>query len=210
MRTRRSYPVAWSGAAPLSALLFVAAFGCAGAPRTIKIPESAVVPPPKTGAKGARGMVDPYVIKWTDGKRVFEIEVPGSERPGAFSASVPLSVDEGAAETAPETAADQEIRRAADEKKPPDPTAKPRPSYLSTLAKVSALFRKKQFELALVELVNLEQSYPDDERLLEMKGTLYLRLKKPKLAKEAWERVLVLNPDNTIVAQALENLVGPE
>ena len=43
-----------------------------------------------------------------------------------------------------------------------------------------------------------------------MKGTLYLRLKKPKLAKEAWERVLVLNPDNTIVAQALENLVGPE
>ena len=65
----RSYRIAWAS------LMVAAAPGCAGAPRTIKIPESAVVPPPKSGAKGARGAVDPYVIKWTDGKRVFEIDV---------------------------------------------------------------------------------------------------------------------------------------
>ncbi|MFO0725046.1 MAG: hypothetical protein U1E65_14800 [Myxococcota bacterium] len=194
---------------PQLMLLLAGLFGCAGAPRTIKIPDSAILPP---GKPGEPKKTEPYVVKWTDGRHVFEIKVPGSDKPGPFTASVPLDVEGSGAEAAPETAADQEIRQArevpADAKKAEENSKKPLPSYLGTLAKVSALFRKKQFELALVELVNLEQSYPDDERLLEMKGTLYLRLKKPKLAKEAWERVLVLNPDNTIVAQALENLVG--
>lgn len=81
-------------------------------------------------------------------------------------------------------------------------------SYLATLARVNGLFRKRQYELALIDLVALEREYPDDERILEMKGTLYWRLKKPKLAREAWERVLALNPDNAAVAQALEHLLG--
>jgi Tfp pilus assembly protein PilF len=57
-------------------------------------------------------------------------------------------------------------------------------------------------------VVDLEKDYPDDERILEMKGTLAWKLKNTKLARESWERVLQLNPNNTAVAQALESLLG--
>ena len=59
---------------------------------------------------------------------------------------------------------------------------------------------------AATTLVELDRQYPDDERILEMKGTLYVRLNRPKEAKKAWERVLSLNPNNETVARALERL----
>src|SRR5205085_816172 len=79
-------------------------------------------------------------------------------------------------------------------------------SYLATLARVNALYKKRQYELALIDLTKLDRDYPDDERILEMKGTLYWKLHRTKQAKEAWERVLALDPNNAMVAQALEQL----
>lgn len=82
----------------------------------------------------------------------------------------------------------------------------PRASYLLTLAKVKELYRTRHYEVALVELVALERQYPDDERILSMKGSLYEKLGKRELARAAWQAVLALNPYNLQVAEALQHL----
>src|SRR5262249_44507154 len=81
--------------------------------------------------------------------------------------------------------------------KPPKPE-KAKSSYLLGVAQVRELYDSRNFEIALVHLVELEKEYPNDEKLLAMKGSIYRKLGKVKLAREAWERVLVLNPDNQV------------
>ena len=90
---------------------------------------------------------------------------------------------------------------------PAEAIAKPRrKSYLGTLAKVREMYASRKYEMALVELVDLEPSYPNDERLQAMKGSLYLKLGKPQLARESWQKALTLDPDDAAVAEALRNL----
>ena len=79
-------------------------------------------------------------------------------------------------------------------------------SYLATIARARELYKRRQYEMALMDIVELDRMYPDDERVLEMKGTLYLKLNRASDAKKAWERVLALNPNNQGVARALEQL----
>lgn len=79
-------------------------------------------------------------------------------------------------------------------------------SYLLTLAKVKDLYRTHHYELGLVEIVKLEQQYPDDEHILSMKGSLYERLGNKNLAREAWQEALRLNPFNLAVLEALQRL----
>lgn len=187
------------------------ASACSSSKRTIRIPDSILQNPRSPGgARASRRSVEPYVIKMSDGHRTWQIEIPASEAAGAFQAVVPLNLGETAlaAPGAPQTEADREIQ--ADSPKPAktdgaQPTTTAR-SYLGTLARVKALFKRRQYELALVELVALDREYPDDPKILEMKGTLYWKMRRPKLAREAWERVLTLEPDNTPVARALEDL----
>jgi tetratricopeptide (TPR) repeat protein len=81
-----------------------------------------------------------------------------------------------------------------------------RSSYLLTLAKVKELYRTRHYELALVELVELEKQYPDDEHILSMKGSLHERLGNKNLAREAWQQALTLNPFNLAVLEALQRL----
>jgi tetratricopeptide (TPR) repeat protein len=193
----------------LSALLVMSA--CSSPKRTIRIPES-VVPNPK-GKTADKSTAQPFVIKVADGKRTFQIEVPSEQISGAINASIPLDLDtlESFGEETQQTEADREIidaKEAAGEKTPktaPGESAKSK-SYLATLARVNELYKKRQYEIALIEITSLDREYPDDERILSMKGTLYWKLKRMKQAREAWERVLALNPDNTQVAQALEQL----
>jgi hypothetical protein len=85
----------------------------------------------------------------------------------------------------------------------PQPT---KASYLLTLAKVKDLYRTHHYELGLVEIVKLEQQYPDDEHILSMKGSLYERLGNKNLAREAWQEALRLNPFNLAVLEALQRL----
>jgi hypothetical protein len=82
----------------------------------------------------------------------------------------------------------------------------PRASYLLTLAKVKDLYRTRNYELAVVELVALEREYPNDERIMSMKGSLYDKLGRRQLARDAWEAVLILNPYNLQVTEALQRL----
>jgi tetratricopeptide (TPR) repeat protein len=79
-------------------------------------------------------------------------------------------------------------------------------SYLLTLARVKELYRSKQYELALVELTELDRQYPDDEHILSMKGSLYERLGNKGLAREAWQQTLRINPYNLAVLEALQRL----
>jgi tetratricopeptide (TPR) repeat protein len=81
-----------------------------------------------------------------------------------------------------------------------------RASYLLTLAKVKELYRNRHYELALVELVELEKQYPNDEHILSMKGSLHDRLGNKNLAREAWQQALTLNPFNLAVLEALKRL----
>lgn len=88
-----------------------------------------------------------------------------------------------------------------------EPIATPRrKSYLGTLAKVREMYASRKYEMALVELVDLEPSYPNDERVQAMKGSLYFKLGKPQLARESWQKALALDPDDAAVAEALRNL----
>jgi tetratricopeptide (TPR) repeat protein len=81
-----------------------------------------------------------------------------------------------------------------------------RPSYLLTLERVKELYRTRHYELGLVELVELEKQYPEDEHILSMKGSLYERLGNKSLAREAWQQALRLNPYNLAVLEALQRL----
>ncbi|HVT09736.1 MAG TPA: hypothetical protein VHO67_19880 [Polyangia bacterium] len=81
-----------------------------------------------------------------------------------------------------------------------------RPSYLLTLERVKELYRTRHYELGLVELVELEKQYPEDEHILSMKGSLYERLGNKALARDAWQQVLRINPYNLAVLEALQRL----
>ena len=194
-------------------VLVLLAAACGSNQRTIRIPDSVVDDPSKTRSAPER-TAQPYVVKMSDGKRTWQIEIPVTEGSPSFSAAIPLDLGDlsQAPPEVPPTEADREVleaKRAAGE-----PIAEPKPgeapkaqSYLATLARVRALYKRRQYELALVDLVNLDRQYPDDERILEMKGTLYRKLGRRDEAKRAWERVLALNPDNQMVARALEQLL---
>jgi tetratricopeptide (TPR) repeat protein len=96
-------------------------------------------------------------------------------------------------------------KRAA--RKPGDDKAQgPKASYLLTLARVKDLYRAKQYELALVELTELDRQYPDDEHILAMKGSLYERLGNTKAARDAWNSALRINGNNLSVMDALDRL----
>jgi hypothetical protein len=200
--------------------------GCGPTQRTIQIPDSVIANPKKP--QKARSPIEPYVVKVSDGKHIWEIRIPENEAAG----SITIPLNEGDLDKMQgETSADREIRD--EPPAPPEkieaPTAKAggkkdakeavaketsasepvrSRSYLGTLAKVNTLFRKKDYYLGFKLIVDLEKEYPDDERILEMKGTLAWKLKNKKLARESWERVLQLNPNNTAVAQAMESLLG--
>jgi hypothetical protein len=96
--------------------------------------------------------------------------------------------------------------KAGDKQAAADKPPSARSSYLLTLAKVKELYRTRHYELALVELVDLEKQYPEDEHILSMKGSLHERLGNKNLARDAWQQALTLNPFNLAVLEALQRL----
>ena len=100
----------------------------------------------------------------------------------------------------------EEAKRARPAPRPGGPGASPRSSYLLTLAKVKELYKTRNYEVALVEISSLERDYPNDERILSMKGSLYEKLGKKQLARDTWQTVLSINPYNLQVVEALQRL----
>jgi hypothetical protein len=134
-----------------------------------------------------------YTLRLVERGRVWEVELP--ESTGGYEVRIPL----GPGIETP-TEADQELLAG---KTPPPGKSK---SYLSTLAKVGEMYSSHRYELALIEVVDLEQQYPKDPRILAMKGSLYQKLGKTVLAREAWKKALEIDPSDTTIAEALRAL----
>jgi tetratricopeptide (TPR) repeat protein len=132
------------------------------------------------------------MLRLVERGRVWEVELP--ESTGGYEVRIPL----GPGIETP-TEADQEMLG----KTPPAGRSK---SYLATLAKVGEMYSSHRYELALIEVVDLEQQYPKDPRLLAMKGSLYQKLGKTALAREAWKKALEIDPSDTTIAEALRAL----
>jgi len=178
--------------------------------------QGALQPASATRARDGR-----YVLRLAEHNRVWELELP--ESAGGYEMRIPLDGPLDAP-----TAADSELLAAApDAQTSAKPAASTSPnggakapvtaaaaeagkapgkSYLGTLAKVREMYASRRYELALVELVDLEASHPKDERLQAMKGSVYLKLGKPQLARESWQKALGLNPEDLAVAEALRTL----
>ncbi|HZX93808.1 MAG TPA: tetratricopeptide repeat protein [Myxococcales bacterium] len=133
-----------------------------------------------------------YTLRLVEHGRVWEVELP--ETTAGYEVRIPM----GTGIETP-TAADQELLG----KTPPEGRSK---SYLSTLAKIGEMYGAHRYELALIEAVDLEQQYPNDARLLAMKGSLFQRLGKTRQAREAWKKALEIDPADVTVAEALRAL----
>ncbi len=81
-------------------------------------------------------------------------------------------------------------------------------SYLLGIAKVKDLYKKNQFELALVHLEPLVELYPEDVRLLSLRGTIADKLGFKELAKESWATALKIEPNNYSIRTALNRVQG--
>jgi tetratricopeptide (TPR) repeat protein len=201
--------------------------GCAAIPRTpIIVPPEAV----REWAYNAEGETGEgrYVVRMTDGRREWEVEFPDAR----YGSEVRVPLKNGghqiklAGDRSNLTAADRELQEEArttrekadpydlmDQPKPaekPTKVKKAKTSYLVGVAQIRELYDARNLEIALVQLVELEKEYPNDEKLLSMKGSIYRKMGKNGLARAAWERVLALNPDNTNVAAALRALAEEE
>jgi len=138
-----------------------------------------------------------YVLRLAEHNRVWELELP--EAAGGYEMSIPLA---GPLDSP--TLADTEMLGPAPvEPVKPQP---PRKSYLATLAKVREMYSSRRYEMALVEVVDLESAHPNDARLFAMKGSLYLKLGKKDLARTSWEKALSLDPKDAAVAEALRHI----
>ena len=124
----------------------------------------------------------------------------GMEREGVFRGDEGLITGTPGASRDP-TADDEPAATPGDSEPAPS-----RPSYLLGISEVRRLYRSGNPEVAMVRLTRLLRAYPDDTRLLAMKGTLWLRLGRPELARRAYEEVLHSEPENRAVQQALRRL----
>lgn len=160
-------------------------------PASVAAPKAAPAPrlasPPVPTAASQR-----YTLRLVEHGRVWEVELP--ETTGGYEVRIPM----GSPIETP-TAADQEMLGTT----PPEGRSK---SYLGTLAKVGEMYGAHRYELALIEVVDLEQQYPNDARVLAMKGSLFQKLGRSKLAREAWKRALEIDPSDVTVAEALRAL----
>jgi len=203
-------------------------WACEPTRRTLVIPDEmrAKKPPPAKKGKGtveSPRVVEPltpqhpgtYTVRLAESGRLWEVDLPQSS--GGYQVRVPLAggtpggIPEMATEAdqqiyAPASGADGGTVVTADGKLVDPRTGYAQKSYLGSLAKVNELYRAKRFELALVELVNLEQQFPEDARILAMKGSLLVRLRKIPQAREAYERALAINPEDIGLAEALREI----
>jgi tetratricopeptide (TPR) repeat protein len=153
--------------------------------------QGALQPASATKARDGR-----YLLRLAEHNRVWELELPESS--GGYEMRIPL---DGPLDSP--TAADAEILAAAQHDAAPN---EPRKSYLGTLAKVREMYASRRYEMALVELVDLEAAHPKDGRLQAMKGSVYLKLGKTRLARESWQKALALDPEDPAVAESLRTL----
>jgi tetratricopeptide (TPR) repeat protein len=158
----------------------------------VKAQTKAAAAAPGVSAPAAVPASQRYLLRLVEHGRVWEVELPESS--GGYEVRIPM----GSPVELP-TAADQELLGK-------EPAAAAPRSFLATLAKVSEMYAAHRYEMALIEVVDLEAQYPKEARIPAMKGSLYQKLGKTQLARDAWKKALELDPADTAVAEALRGL----
>jgi len=179
---------------------------------------------------GLNGPGEPFVIKSSVGNREYSIEIPGEARD--FDVEVPLA-QLGAQDEDPllggkpsglanPIATDKEMVAALprlDKSRPTDTAmldgafgvgnaGGPRqaPSYMLGIAKVNELYKRRQYEFALVELNQMIAFYPNSPQLHKMKGTVLIKMRNLPLAELAWIKALQLTPQDKGLQNGLAKL----
>lgn len=192
----------------LASPLLLEACGTAASQRRIIVPDDQL----KQSDYQPDGVIprSRYVLRMTDGNRDWEVEFP--EVASGYEVRIPLEGEPKALSQnpgRPASSADKEIAEDMHRQNPDAASSRkktPKVSYLSAMTDIRELYRTRNYELALLRVVELEREYPADDKLLAMKGSLYRQLGRNELAREAWEKALKINPQNQVVIEALGRL----
>lgn len=158
-----------------------------------------------------------YVVEIPGAGEDYDIEVPlaslesqavgGPDRPKDLAN--PIATDQELVKSFPDPITNNQNKTALIDKAfgvGPQGGVKSSPSYTLGLAKITNLYKSKQFEYALIEINNLLSFFPTSPRLYKMKGTIFLKLGNLELAEKAWLKALELTPNDSPLRQTLGRL----
>lgn len=80
------------------------------------------------------------------------------------------------------------------------------PSYTIGLAKINELYKRHQYEYALIEIDHLRSFFPTSPRLLKMKGTVLIKLRNYEMALDTWKKALELKPRDRVLKKSIARL----
>lgn len=80
------------------------------------------------------------------------------------------------------------------------------PSYTLKLAKIKNHYKKKNYELSLIEVNKLLSFYPTSAQLYKMKGSIFLKMRQLKLAERSWIKAVELDPSDKVVRTGIAKL----
>ena len=176
---------------------------------------------------GVNGKKDPFIIRSRIGETEYSVEIPDAGE--EYNIEIPLAAldPHTAGQASPHdlaatTAADRELTTALPQiaQKPKNeaglvdrafgvgetPASQNVPSYTLGLAKINELYKKKEFEYALIEIDHLLSFFPNSPKLYKMKGTIFMHSQEYKLADKAWAQALELDPADKVLRKSLQDL----
>jgi hypothetical protein len=153
-----------------------------------------------------------YIVEIPHGADDYDISIPMTSLPadeGKIKVQNPQLTDRELLSTMPGPSQDQERDRSMLEEAmgvgtPDGPEQGP--SYSLGLAKIMELYKKRDYEYALIEVNQLLSYYPNAARLYKMKGTILLKTGDLQLAEKAWLRAAELDPADRAIQKGIERL----
>ncbi len=153
-----------------------------------------------------------YIVEIPHGAEDYDISIPMTSMPvdeGKIKVQNPQLTDRELLSTMPGPNQDQERDRSLLEDAmgvgtPDGPEQGPR--YSLGLAKIMELYKKRDYEYALIEVNQLLSYYPNAARLYKMKGTILLKTGDLQLAEKAWIRASELDPNDRAIQKGIERL----
>ncbi len=153
-----------------------------------------------------------YIVEIPHGAEDYDISIPMTSLPtdeGKIKVQNPQLTDRELLSTMPGPNQDQERDRSLLEDAmgvgtPDGPEQGP--SYSLGLAKIMELYKKRDYEYALIEVNQLLSYYPNAARLYKMKGTILLKTGDLQLAEKAWIRAAELDPNDRAIQKGIERL----
>lgn len=152
------------------------------APRKIDVPLHL-----RAGTEKPETKPQPFVVTLNDGARAWNVSLPAVS--GGYEVRIPV----GSGEALPSAGRKPVLLKDSLE-------------YKAALARVQALYQRKSYDLALLELAKLREDFPDEPKLLAMEGTIHFKAGDKDKAQKAWEAAAALDPDNEAVLDMLEGI----